>query len=104
MHVPYICTHLYPGLIENVIVTVTLNNDTSFTVTWTSSDLNYSYTVNWTNLNTGVMESYTVVENTNSYIVTGLNDTIYTVTVTATGECGMRTSDPVTFNVNGECI
>ena len=58
----------------------------------------------WTNLNTGVMDSYTVTENTNSYNVTGLNDIDnYNVTITAVGVCGMiTTSDPVT--VYGECV
>ena len=92
---------LHPGLLI-IDVMATILNVTSFTVTWTSSDPNYSYTVNWTNLNTGVMDSYIVVENTNSYIVTGLNDTTYTVTVTATGVCETKTSDPVM--VNGEYI
>ena len=52
----------------------------------------------WTNLNTGVMDSYTVAENTNSYNVTGLSDNDnYNVTITAVGVCGMIiTSDPVT--------
>ena len=57
----------------------------------------------WTNLNTGVMDSYTVTENTNSYTVTGLSDNDnYNVTITAVGVCGMITSDPVT--VYGECV
>ena len=79
-------------------------SNTSFTVNWIiSADPNYSYTVIWTNLNTGVMDSYTVAENTNSYIVTGLSDNDnYNVTITAVGVCGMIiTSDPVT--VYGEC-
>ena len=77
----------------------------SFTVNWIiSADPNYSYTVIWTNLNTGVMDSYTVAENTNSYTVTGLSDNDnYNVTITAAGVCGMIiTSDPVT--VYGECV
>ena len=58
---------------------------------------NYNYTVIWTNLNTSVMDSYTVTENTNSYTVTGLSDNDnYNVSVTAVGVCGMITSDPVT--------
>ena len=58
----------------------------------------------WTNLNTGVMDSYTVTENTNSYNVTGLSDNDnYNVSITAVGVCGMIiTSDPVT--VYGECV
>ena len=73
----------------------TLNN-ASFTVNWTISDPNYSYTVIWTNLNTGVMDSFTVPENTNSYTVTGLSDNDnYNVSVAIVGVCGMITSDPI---------
>ena len=99
MCVPYICMHLHPELIRNA--KATRFNDTLFTVTWTSSDPSYSYTVIWINLNTGVMDNYTVAENTNSYTVTGLNNATYYVRVTATGVCGTRTSDPIL--VNGEC-
>ena len=69
-----------------------------------SADPNYSYTVIWINLNIGVMDSYTVTENTNSYTVIGLSDNDnYNVTITAVGVCGMIiTSDPVT--VYGECV
>ena len=82
---------------------VTPLSNTSFTVNWIISDPNYNYTVTWTNLNTGVMDSYTVAENTNSYNVTGLSDNDnYNVTITAVGVCGMITSDPVT--VYGECV
>ena len=79
-------------------------SNTSFTVNWIiSADPNYSYTVIWTNLNTGVMDSYTVAENTNSYNVTGLSDNDnYNVTITAVDVCRMITSDPVT--VYGECV
>ena len=57
----------------------------------------------WTNLNTGVMDSYTVAENTNSYVVTGLSDIDnYNVIITAVGVCGMITNDPVI--VYGECV
>ena len=76
---------------------VTPLSNTSFTVNWIISDPNYNYTVTWTNLNTSVMDSYTVAENTNSYNVTGLSDNDnYNVTITAMGVCGMITSDPVT--------
>jgi len=34
----------------------------------------YTYTVIWTNLNTGVKENSIVPENTSSYTVTGLSD------------------------------
>ena len=69
-------------------------SSTSFTVNWTISDPNYSYTVIWTNINTGVMDNITVPENTNSYTVTGLsvNDN-YKVSVAIVGVCGTLTSD-----------
>ena len=78
-------------------ITVTSLSDMSFTVNWTISDPNYSYTVIWTNINTGVVDSITVPENTNSYTVTGLsvNDN-YNVSVAIVGVCGMITSDPIT--------
>ena len=79
------------------VTAVTPLSKTSFTVNWTVSDPNYSYTVIWTNLNTGVMDSYTVTENTNSYTVTGLSDKDnYNVTITAVGVCGMITGDSAT--------
>ena len=72
-------------------------SNTSFTVNWTISDHNYSYTVIRTNLNTGVMNSFTVPENTNSYTVTGLSDNDnYNVRVIIVGVCGMIISDPIT--------
>ena len=75
---------------------VTPLSNTSFTVNWIISDPNYSYTVTWTNLNTGVIDSYIAAENTNSYSVTGLSDNDnYNVTITAVGVCGIITSDPV---------
>ena len=51
----------------------------------------------WTNLNTSVVDSFTVAENTNSYTVTRLSDNdIYNVSVAIVGVCGMITSDPIT--------
>ena len=78
-------------------ITVTPLSDTSFTVNWTISDPNYSYTVIWTNINTGVVNNITVPENTNSYTVTGLsvNDN-YNVSVAIVGVCGIMISDPIT--------
>ena len=78
-------------------ITVTPLSNTSFTVNWTISDPNYSYTVIWTNINTGVVDSITVPENTNSYTVTGLsvNDN-YNVSVAAVYICGMMPSNPIT--------
>ena len=92
-----------PSSPPQVTAVISLSN-TSFTVNWIiSADPNYSYTVIWTNLNTGVMDSYTVAENTNSYNVTGLSDNDnYNMTITAVGVCGMITSDPVT--VYGEWV
>ena len=44
-----------------------------------------------------MMSSVTVPENTNSYMVTGLNGVNnYNVSVTANNSCGMMMSDPVT--------
>ena len=76
------------------IITVTPLSNTSFTVNWTISDPNYSYTVIWTNINTGVADSITVPDNVNSYTVTGLsvNDN-YKVSVAIVGVCGTLTSD-----------
>ena len=77
------------------ITSVTPLSSTSFTVNWIISDPNYSYTVVWTNLNTGVIDSFTVAENTNGYTVTGLSDNAnYNVTVN--NMCGNKTSDPFT--------
>ena len=76
---------------------VTPLSNTSFIVNWTISDHNYSYTVIWTNLNTGVMDSFTIPGNTNSYTVTGLSDNDnYNVSVTAVGVCGIMISNPIT--------
>ena len=95
---------VYPGLPSSPpqVTAVTPLSNTSFTVNWIISDPNYNYTVIWTNLCTGVMDSYTVAENTNRYTVTGLSDNDnYNVSITAVGVCGMITSDPVT--VYSEC-
>ena len=82
------------------ITAVTPLSYTSFTVNWKISDNSvtiYNYIVIWANLWTGVMNSSTVPENTNSYTVTGLNDNDnYNVSITAVGVCGMITSDPIT--------
>lgn len=78
-------------------ITVIPLSDTSFTVNWTISDPNYSHTVIWTNINTGVVDNITVPENTNSYTVTGssVNDN-YNVSLVIVGVCGNMTSDPIT--------
>ena len=57
----------------------------------------YNFSVIWTNLRTGAMNSSTVPKNTNSYTVTGLSDNDnYNMSITAVGVCGMITSDPIT--------
>ena len=80
----------------NITRTTPLSS-TSFTVSWTITDPDHNYIITWTNLNTGVISSMTVPENTNSYTVTGLNGIDnYIVTVTANNSCGMMMSDPIT--------
>ena len=95
----YNLVHTCVGLPSSapIITAVTPLSDTSFTVNWTISDPNYSYTVIWTNINTGVVDNITVPKNTNSYTVKGLsvNDN-YNVSVAIVGVCGMMTSDPIT--------
>ena len=82
------------------VTAVTPLSDTSFTVDWIISDNSvtiYNYSVTWTNLHTGVMDSSTVPEDINSYTVTGLSDNDnYNVSITAVGVCGMITSDHIT--------
>ena len=79
------------------VTAVTPLTSRSFTVTWTILDTSYSCRVILTNLRTGVINSSTVPENTNSYTVTGLSDNDnYNVSITAVGVCGMITSDPIT--------
>ena len=86
------------------IITATPLSNTSFTVNWSISDPSYNYTVIWINLNTGVVHS-NKLENTNSYTITGLNDTDnYNVSVTAVGECGMMTGDLITVYGMYICI
>ena len=89
-----------PGLASSPpsITAVTPLSNRSFTVNWTISDPNYSYTVIWTNLDTDVMNSFTVPENTNSYTVTGLSDNYtYNVSIATMDVCGMTIiSDPIT--------
>ena len=86
------------------INTPTMLSSRSFTVSWTITDPDHNYIVTWTNLHTGIMSSVTVPENTNSYMVTGLNGVDnYNVSVTA--KCGMVMSDPITVygnNINYE--
>jgi len=87
------------------VITATPLSNASFIVNWTIPDPSYNYTVMWFNLNTGVMDNFTVLENTNSYTVTGLSDTDnYNVSVTAVGECGMMTSDLITVYGMYVCV
>ena len=90
---------MYSGLPSNPpkIMSVIPLTNISFNVTWTNSDPTYDYTVIWINMNTGVMNNFTVPENTNSYTVAGLSETDnYNVSVAAVGVCGDKTSDPMT--------
>ena len=105
MHM-YVCMYIeLPSSLPQITVVMPLSY-ASFTVDWKISDNSvtiYNYIVIWTNLRTGVMNSSTVPENTNSYTVTGLSDNDnYNVSITAVGVCGMITSDPIT--VYGKCI
>ena len=80
------------------ITGMTSLSSTSFIVSWTITDPDHNYIVTWTNLHTDMMEGgVTVPENTNSYMVTGLNgiDNYY-VSVIANNSCGMMMSDPAT--------
>jgi len=95
-------SHAVAGLPSGSLdITVIPLSNTSFIVYWiaetSDSNYSYSYTVTWTNLHTGVMNSFTVPENTNSYTVTGLSDNAnYNVNITTVGVCGMITSDSIT--------
>ena len=77
--------------------TITGRSNTSFIVNWITSDPNYTYTVILTNLNTGVMNNFTVPVNTNSYNVIGLNGIDnYNVSIRANNSERINTSDPIT--------
>ena len=98
--------HIYVGLPSSppIVHTVMPLSSTLFYVNWTISNPDYNYTVIWTNLNTSVMNNYTVPQNTNSYIITGLIVNInYNVSVAAIGVCGMMISDPITTELC-ECV
>ena len=72
-------------------------NTKSFNVSWKITEPSHRYMITWTNLRTDIKSNVTVTENTNSYIVTGLNGIDnYNVTVTANNSCGMMMSDPIT--------
>ena len=94
------CITASPSTAPNVTGMTSLSS-TSFTVSWTITDPDHNYVVTWTNLHTGMMSSVTVPENTNSYMVTGLNGVDnYNVSVTANSSCGMMMSDPATVYGN----
>ena len=86
-----------PPMTAPTITVPTPLRSTSFTVSWTVTDPDHNFIVTWTNLHTGMMSSVTVGENTNSYMVTGLNGIDnYNVSVTSNNSCGMIMSDSVT--------
>ena len=88
---------IVPPSTAPTITGITLLSSTSFTVSWTITEPDHNYIVTWTNLHTGMMSSVTVPENTNSYMVTGLNGVDnYNVSVAANNSCGMMISDPAT--------
>ena len=90
-------TFLVPPTTAPTISVPTSLSSTSFFVSWTITDPDHNYIVTWTNTHTGMMSSVTVPENTNSYMVTGLNGIDnYNVSVTANNSCGMMMSDPAT--------
>ena len=96
---------IVPPLTAPTITVPTSLSSTSFTVSWTITDPDHNYIVTWTNLHTGMMSSVTVPENTNSYMVTGLNGVDnYNVSVTANNSCGMMMSDPITVYGKNVCI
>ena len=78
------------------ITAITTLNDTSFIVNWTTSDASYKHIVILINLDTSVIDNFTVSENTNSYTVTGLSEyNNYNVCVAIVG-CKMETSGYIT--------
>ena len=94
----YVCTTDPPMNPPTITVTTTLSS-TSFNVSWTTPDPNYStsYAVTWTNLCTGIIGgSMTVPANTSGHMVTGLNGVDnYNVSVAANNSCGMMMSDAI---------
>ena len=90
---------MYVGLPSSPpqVTALKICSSTSFTVSWIIIiDPDHNYIVTWISLHSGVMDSSTVPENTNSYTVTGLSDNDnYNVSITAVGVCGMITSDPI---------
>ena len=93
----YHVTYVVPPMTAPILMKPTDLTRTSFTITWTIaiSDNIYSYIITWTNLLTGDT-NMTVLENTDSYEVTGLSGSDnYNVSVTAKNKCGMMESDSV---------
>ena len=87
-----------------IVHTVTPLSNSSLSVNWTISNPDNNYTVIWTNLNTSVINNFTVPQNTSSYIIKGLSVNMnYNVSVAAIVVCGMMTSDPITTELC-ECV
>jgi len=88
----------YHQVHQILLLLATPLNDASFTVNWTILDHSYNYTVIWTNLNTGVVDNFTVPRNASTYTVIGLSEYYdnYNVSVAVVGLCGMKTSNPIT--------
>ena len=88
---------------------IDLTSSLLFTITWTIANPSdtLSYIITWTNLRTDIVNT-TVLENTGSYEVTGLNGVDnYNVSVTAKNPCGVIESDPVTVygkNIATMCL
>ena len=94
---------LHSGLPANITISSLING--SFTINWTISDPSYNYIVIWTNLNTGVLDSFTAPKNTHNYTVTRLSDNDnYAVSIATVDVCGMMiTSDPITICGKNTC-
>ena len=100
---PHYVLCLHSGLPGNITISSLING--SFTINWTILDPSYSYTVIWTNLNTGVVDSFTAPQSINSYTVTELSDNDdYAVSIATVDVCRMMiTSDPITIYGKNTC-
>ena len=97
----YVCSMYFLGPPSiPLIITPVMCSNLMCTVHWTASDSAHSYTVEWINLNTSVMNNSTVSGSTNSYTIRTLSTNVnYNVSVTAVDMCGeLITSDPFTIN------
>ena len=91
----YHVTYVVPPMTAPILMKPTDLTTTSFIITWTipNSNNTYSYIITWINQLTGDT-NMTVLENTDSYEVTGLSGSDnYNVSVTAKNKCGMMESD-----------